>query len=495
MAAKYCIEILLSLFSLPITNPANRWSLRDTYVFMENSNIIEALSNSELFGDLDQVDLGKIASRSKVRQFFAHDIIVWQGESSTALFLIMNGIVAVKNVVREKENLLAYLMPGNTFGEVGILENQVRSASVVALSEVDVVAIQRDDFLEILHQHSRVAISLARILGRYLIQSNRRRSKDTKGSRLVVIFNTLANSGSTSFGTLLAEKMAKMLNKPTAYLEYPNPWRALNGFQLEKNKQVYHHGEGFDILLPQEDVYLPSSTRTTLMMDKVRSNYDNLVIKIQDTMDESMASILEHANQVIILSPPTKLGLKQIEKIQKKIKGRIRPEETGVLTIINRNTKKLQEVDVSGIGDFEIPYMKDFPTFQLPMRAKEEIPKVLEDLLENCVERLERTNSIGIFIPTTTDVDRMSDTTMYMDKTMNFMAERFGGATCKVANGVWHSEKLGLVGEVVYIVHSYITQTDMNHYLDEVVEYIKLLKRELNQEAMALEVNHKLTLI
>jgi hypothetical protein len=78
---------------------------------------------------------------------------------------------------------------------------------------------------------------------------------------------------------------------------------------------------------------------------------------------------------------------------------------------------------------------------------------------------------------------------------MAFMAERFGGATCKIANGVWNSDKLGLIGEVVYIVHSYITQSDLHRHLDEVVDFVKGLKRELRQEAMALEVNHKLTLI
>lgn len=148
------------------------------------------------------------------------------------------------------------------------------------------------------------------------------------------------------------------------------------------------------------------------------------------------------------------------------------------------------------MADFDIPYFPDgFPAFSLKARDTRDLPNELEEILRTCIERLDRTNSIGIFIPTTTDVDQSSDTTAYMDQTMSFMAERFGGATCKIANGVWHSEKLGLVGEVVYIVHSYITQSDMNLYLDEVVDYIKGLKRELKQEAMALEVNHKLTLI
>ncbi|MDW8287285.1 MAG: hypothetical protein RMJ89_04360 [Flammeovirgaceae bacterium] len=78
---------------------------------------------------------------------------------------------------------------------------------------------------------------------------------------------------------------------------------------------------------------------------------------------------------------------------------------------------------------------------------------------------------------------------------MKFLAERFGGATSKQAQGVWNSQQAGLVGEQVFIVNTYVTQNALRKYLDEVVDYVKNLKEELKQEAMALEINKKLTLI
>ena len=83
----------------------------------------------------------------------------------------------------------------------------------------------------------------------------------------------------------------------------------------------------------------------------------------------------------------------------------------------------------------------------------------------------------------------------HVGQTLNFLAERFGGATSREANGVWLSEAAGLVGEQVHIVESYMSQTDLNRHLDEVVAYVKHLKHTLRQEAMALEVDRKLTLI
>ncbi|MEM6803376.1 MAG: cyclic nucleotide-binding domain-containing protein [Bacteroidota bacterium] len=463
---------------------------------MELSKITKNLKLSSLFSKLTDEELEHVAQRAKFRQYFAGDVIVWQGQPSTTLFIVVNGIVAVKQVSADRDRLLAYLMPGTTFGEVGILENAPRSATVDALSEVDVLVIQRKDFLDIMHTHPSVAIELARILGKYLVDSNRRHSKAFTESKLILVLHPEEKSnGSTSFSALLAEKMAQSLHSPTALFEYPNPWRILRGYELAKGKNVYHHHEGYDILFPQGERYLPTNTRVTLMLDNIRNNYDNIVIHVRNHVDEGVSMMVEEADQIIVMVSPTEKGVKAGEKVLKQLKGKIKPNETSVITLSNHGRIEYKELESLGWADYDLPYQEAFPRFQLPRREVEEVPEEFSNLLDNCIERLERTNSLGIFIPTTTDANQKSDTSIYMDQAMNFMAERFGGATCKVANGVWHSEKLGLIGEVVYIVHSYITQADMNSHLDEVVDYIKSLKRELKQEAMALEVNQKLTLI
>lgn len=462
---------------------------------MDKQQIAVALQQSSLFSSLDEEALNRIAARVKVRQFFPHDVIVWQGQPSTALFMINNGIVAVRRVVREKESTLAYLMPGNTFGEVGILENQARSASVVALSEVDVLVIRREDFVEIMHQYPVVSIELAKTLGRYLMQSNRRLSQEGSDSKLILIFNTEENAGGTSIGNLIAEHISQELSQTVGYLEYPNPWRALNGYQLPKGRSVYHHASGYDIILPLADGYLPASTRVTLLYDKLRETYDTVIFKVQGGPDGATEPLLEHATQIMIIAAPTEEAREEVRHWQQRLKGKIRPEETGVVVLVNRHKPAHKDMPAFPEADFDLPYLPEFPMFELPHRTQPEIPESLERVIHQVTLRLERTNSLGIFIPTTKAVDESTDTSAHRDRTLKFMAERFGGATCKIASGVWNSEKLGLVGEVIYIVHSYITQADMNQHLDDVVSYIKTLKKELQQEAMALEVNNKLTLI
>jgi hypothetical protein len=60
---------------------------------------------------------------------------------------------------------------------------------------------------------------------------------------------------------------------------------------------------------------------------------------------------------------------------------------------------------------------------------------------------------------------------------------------------VWQSDTAGLVQEAVHLVQTYATPEDLHRYLPEVVAYIKMIKTELQQEAMALEVDQRLLLL
>lgn len=92
---------------------------------MESSDRIRFLRETLLFEELSADELRSVAQRAKVRQYYPDETIVWQGKPSDTLYLLRAGIVMVTKLVpgAEKAFKLAYIMPGRTFGEVGILEN------------------------------------------------------------------------------------------------------------------------------------------------------------------------------------------------------------------------------------------------------------------------------------------------------------------------------------------------------------------------------------
>jgi CRP-like cAMP-binding protein len=464
----------------------------------ERQNKIKALRGTSLFQGLPEAALQEIATKSKIRQFFPSETIVWQGKPSDSLFIIINGIVVVKKVIsQEKEQIFAYLMPGNTFGEVGILENQPRSATVAALSDVDVLVIRRGDFLDMLQSYPSIAIELAKMLGKYLVESNRRQSRGNRNSKVILIFNLCADSGGTTLGNALCKIIYEKTEMPTVYAEYPTPQRIMADLNIKQRGNIYKHNTGYDILLSQQDNLLPAAARTTLLLDSLLNDYNYLVINLQGNakIDENIAMMLDYVNQILIVFPPQTEYWHESERLQKQLKKYVRLDEVTIFNLVNRSKAEFENVSFDEDIDFEIPYFPNLNLITASEKQSFKLPEALESPLSNIFDRLERTNQIGLYIPTTVDVDTTVDTSEYVEKTLNFLAERFGGATSTEAKGVWNSEEVGLVGERVYLVYTYATRSDMNRYLDEIVDYVKNMKIELSQEAMALEVNKKLTLI
>jgi hypothetical protein len=97
---------------------------------------------------------------------------------------------------------------------------------------------------------------------------------------------------------------------------------------------------------------------------------------------------------------------------------------------------------------------------------------------------------VAIYVPTTVDVDQH-----FVQRTLALLGERFGGAMSMMAQGVWRSDRAMLVGEAIHRVQAYATEEMLHGALPELVGYVRGLKAELRQEAVALEVDGHLLLI
>jgi hypothetical protein len=251
---------------------------------------------------------------------------------------------------------------------------------------------------------------------------------------------------------------------------------------------------GYDIYAPQETANLPQSVRATMLMDKLAAQYPNVVIGLKGK-PEALTPIMQRASQVVLIAPPSEETKQQLGDLGGQIRQLIHPEKTTLFTIVNRNRPMPDHEDwqVSGFIDFDIPYLEEIPP--IARLSEKNMPERLAKVASTLADRLGRTNQVSVYIPTTVDVDIEIDTSIYVKETMDFLGSIFGGATSNQAQGVWNSDDSGLVNETIHIVRSYVTESDMDKYLPDVLEYVEKLKAELRQEAMAVEVNQKLLLI
>jgi CRP-like cAMP-binding protein/Zn-dependent protease len=114
------------------------------------------LASLPLFASLGAAELDRLAARVLVTRYSAGDVIVEQGTPGDRFFVIVEGAVEVVRTDEQTgvEVSLAQLSAGDFFGEMALLDDAPRNATVTALTPVETYTLTRDDFQRLLDRPS-----------------------------------------------------------------------------------------------------------------------------------------------------------------------------------------------------------------------------------------------------------------------------------------------------------------------------------------------------
>jgi len=136
-------------------------------------SIIELLANVELFSELDQEDLAKIAALAQIKNVPRDTTVFYAEDQADAVFIIASGKVKIAVASADgKEFILTILGAGQVFGEMALLESAPRSASAITATAVELIVISREDFQHLLATAPRITRTLLSILSRRLRRAN-----------------------------------------------------------------------------------------------------------------------------------------------------------------------------------------------------------------------------------------------------------------------------------------------------------------------------------
>ena len=125
---------------------------------------VEVLENVPLFSELDRRALERLADRFQERSFREGAIVVEEGATGTSFFVIAEGNANV----RVGGETLATLGPGDYFGEIALVDEGVRSASVTAATDLRSFFLTPWEFRPFVEEHPDVAWKLLQNLARRL---------------------------------------------------------------------------------------------------------------------------------------------------------------------------------------------------------------------------------------------------------------------------------------------------------------------------------------
>jgi CRP/FNR family cyclic AMP-dependent transcriptional regulator len=123
------------------------------------------LRQHPVFGALAGGQVEKLASLATLRSTPRGTVIFAKDDRGTALFAVRAGVVKITAPSADgREVMISLVYPGDLFGEIALLDGGLRTADAVAMTDCELMAVDRRDFLAFVHSEPRVAFKLIELL-------------------------------------------------------------------------------------------------------------------------------------------------------------------------------------------------------------------------------------------------------------------------------------------------------------------------------------------
>jgi CRP-like cAMP-binding protein len=303
---------------------------------MSSSRVIELLRSMDLFGDLAEDELSKVARVLKEHKFAENDLIFNQGEPGDALYVVLQGRVRIATSDSfGRERVLAFYGPGEFFGDIAVLTGAPRSATATASTDVRLLQLRKDDFDVLVSSNVGIMRGMLRIMVERQTAMNTRLSQEAGAShgdvrgQVTVVFSPHGGSGQTVLATNLAIALAELTPDRVAILDLdllfghvallldlvprtalaaitPAAIRALDrdslAFYLAK-----HPESSLRVLsgtLRPEESELVTGEHVRSIIELLRRQFVHVVIDAGSRFSEPCLAALELADQVIVVTTP-----------------------------------------------------------------------------------------------------------------------------------------------------------------------------------------------
>ena len=438
-------------------------------------------------------ELEELVQISRKRTLLADEVLAWQGENFNFVAVIESGLVVRTRLKGQHLSEKAgYARRTEWMGLSSVLSNSVASETYTAVTETTLRYWPKQDFLDYLHEHARLAIAICQQLSQE-IETCKGTVSSGRG-KLWVIEGVKTAVGVTTFAQNLAQIAFenKQPGTNTSTLLWPGESIRPLGKPARKVKDlaaIYAHPAGFDQLVLQPNHEYPPQVQLDILLDELLATYEYVVCDTGASESEELVLRLRGQGHVLLTLSNDPDNLETVFARWKKAQPYAVPNQKRFLAL-SSTTKQVREIDPR--FHLVLPYdpslAAERPTAQLGST-------LYGDAIREVYRRLSLNHALAIFVPSTLDVDCPVDNDHQVQSTLQFLGSVFGGATKSDAEGVWRSEDSGLVTEQVTIVRTFVSKPALDTHLDTVVEFATHLKEEMKQEAVALSVDHQLILV
>jgi len=244
----------------------------------------EKLKRISFFKDLPVEMLTALAEKLRHEHYRQGDVVVFEGESGDSLYFIDSGQVQVSVGSGADERIVNYLGPGNFFGELALLLNQKRAATVKVIIDADFWVLRKQDLDELLERYPSNAIQISRELSRRLTDSLRRPVREERYSPVAVVAER---------PWLLAKSLVALTGEKVTLLN-------LTGLPLAERIDEPLAAE-IEVI---EDLADLSGQQVAEQLGVLADTENRILVNIEAAPSETNAKVVELARATVIVDQP-----------------------------------------------------------------------------------------------------------------------------------------------------------------------------------------------
>jgi len=214
------------------------------------------LRRMPILAGIAEPQLDMLAAGSVRRSFPKGRTMVSEGESPQSFYLLLSGRAKVQRSDAEgKEVILAILGPGEFFGEMSLIDDAPRSASVITIEPCDFIAVNRESFRAMLASSTDMCLALMRGIVKRLREADKKIETlalmDVYGrvARVLLDFSETVGGERIVRGKLPRQEIAKMIGASREMVS-----RVMKG--LEVDGYIHPVSDGKLLLRDKINLYL-----------------------------------------------------------------------------------------------------------------------------------------------------------------------------------------------------------------------------------------------
>jgi CRP-like cAMP-binding protein len=143
-------------------------------MFDEELKLLRALAR---FKEVDTSNLKLMAMAGERVYFDAGEVMIEEGAHSDSVYIIMSGVADVTRTVNGATTSLGAMDPGSIVGEIGVVLNQPRFATLIARTPLTALHLEASVYVDLVKQLPQLAIATIRELSQRLVEITARYSE------------------------------------------------------------------------------------------------------------------------------------------------------------------------------------------------------------------------------------------------------------------------------------------------------------------------------